>query len=84
LAAGYKGVIRIDYIIDKTDNTIYINEVNTIPGSLSYYLWDYSGTDFFELIDKLVQTALYAADQKRYLKYAYVSNVLNCAGGGKI
>ncbi|NLC16629.1 MAG: D-alanine--D-alanine ligase [Clostridiales bacterium] len=83
LALGCKGVIRIDYIIDKTDNTVYINEVNTIPGSLSYYLWDYSGTDFFELIDKLIQTALYAADQKRYLKYAYVSNVLNCAGGGK-
>lgn len=84
LALNCKGVIRIDYIIDKTEDTVYINEVNTIPGSLSYYLWDYSGIDFFELIDKLVEYAQYSAEQKRYLKYAYVSNVLNCAGGGKM
>ncbi|HEY8390685.1 MAG TPA: D-alanine--D-alanine ligase family protein [Clostridia bacterium] len=83
-ALNCKGVVRIDYIIDKTDQTIYINEINTIPGSLSYYLWDYSGIDFFDLIDRLVEHALYEADQKRYLKYAYVSNVLHGAGGTKV
>ena len=83
-ALSCKGVVRIDYIIDNTDQTIYINEINTIPGSLSYYLWDYSGIDFFDLIDKLVEHAAYEAEQKRYLKYAYVSNVLHGVGGTKV
>ena len=83
-ALNCKGVVRIDYIIDNTDQKVYINEINTIPGSLSYYLWDYCGIDFFDLIDKLVEHALYEAEQKRYLKYAYISNVLNGAGGTKV
>ena len=52
-----KGVVRIDYIIDKEDNSVYINEINTIPGSFSFYLWKHNGLEYPELIDKLVEIA---------------------------
>lgn len=80
-AMNCKGVIRIDFIIDNADNKIYVNEINTIPGSLSYYLWDYNGIDFFELIDKIVESAKYTSEQNKYLKYSYVSNVLKGSKG---
>ena len=40
---GLSGICRIDFLIDKKSNKFYINEPNTIPGSLSFYLWDPSG-----------------------------------------
>lgn len=81
-AMDCKGVVRIDYMIDNTDNSIYVNEINTIPGSLSYYLWDYEGVDFYDLMDRLIEYAIKEHRQKSYLKYAYQSNVLSGAGGG--
>lgn len=44
-----KGIIRIDFLLD--DNNVYVNELNTIPGSLSYYLWDIS---YKKLLDILI------------------------------
>lgn len=34
-----KGVVRIDYMLNRTDDSLYITEINTIPGSLAFYLW---------------------------------------------
>ena len=46
-----KGVIRIDFLLD--EKNVYVNELNTIPGSLSYYLWDMS---YKKLLDKLIES----------------------------
>lgn len=54
---GCSGVARIDFIKDEVDNRIYVNEINTIPGSLSNYLWDYDGLSFGALIDRLIELA---------------------------
>lgn len=36
----FSGVIRVDYLFDKTENKLYVNEINSIPGSLAYGLWE--------------------------------------------
>lgn len=51
-----KGVIRLDYIVQ--NETLYINEINTIPGSMANYLFKTKNIAFDELIDKLINTAL--------------------------
>jgi D-alanine-D-alanine ligase len=51
------GVVRIDFMIDKTTEALYFNEINTIPGSFSFYLWEPSGVPFDELMDRLITIA---------------------------
>lgn len=52
------GNVRIDFLIDKNTNEVYVNELNTIPGSLAYYLWEEAGVSFPELCDELIQLAI--------------------------
>lgn len=70
------GVARVDLLLDKTSGHSYINEVNTIPGSLSFYLWQASGLDFTALIDELVESALWRQRSKAKLTYSYDTNIL--------
>lgn len=51
------GVARIDFMIDETTGEVYFNEINTIPGSFSFYLWDPAGIPFDELIDRMIELA---------------------------
>ena len=51
------GVVRIDFMIDEETDQLYFNEINTIPGSFSFYLWEPSGVSFDELVHRLVQIA---------------------------
>jgi len=51
------GVVRVDYIYDCKKKTLYFNEVNTIPGSMSFYLYEPIGIDYITLIDKIVTNA---------------------------
>lgn len=53
-----KGVVRIDYLIDKDTDTIYLNEINTIPGSLAFYLFERVGIDYSTLLQIMIDTAL--------------------------
>lgn len=70
------GVARIDVMIDKRDDKIYINEINTIPGSLSFYLWQACGLEFPDLIDELVEAALARQRAKDRLTFSYDTNIL--------
>lgn len=72
-----KGVVRIDYIIDKDSNEIYVNEVNTIPGSLAYYLYEPMGIPFGQLIDECVKCAEAQMRDKHDNSYAFDSNILD-------
>ena len=51
------GVVRIDFMIDEATDTFYFNEINTIPGSFSFYLWEPSGVSFDELMERLIDIA---------------------------
>lgn len=77
-----KGVVRIDYLID--GETVYINEINTIPGSFAFYLFEPMGIRFKDLIDRLVDYAYRAYREKQESVYAFDSDVLKKAalGGG--
>lgn len=72
-----RGVIRIDYLYDVDNNQIYVNEINTIPGSYSFYLYDKLGISFTELLNKLIKNALYEHKQKLKLLTTFYSSVLN-------
>ncbi|MFQ5526391.1 MAG: D-alanine--D-alanine ligase family protein, partial [Thermoanaerobaculia bacterium] len=52
-----RGVTRVDFLVDKSTDSVYLNEVNTIPGSFSFYLWEESGLPFDALMDELIQIA---------------------------
>ena len=71
-----KGVVRIDYMFDRNSGGIYITEINTIPGSLAYYLWEYDGVDYRELIDRMTAFAQKAHSDRNHANYAYSSDIL--------
>jgi len=83
LALDCSGVARIDFLHDKKSGKFYINEINTIPGSLSFYLWQESGRDFTALMDCLVSIALDDFKEKERLTYSYETNVLKNFSGVK-
>lgn len=70
-----KGVVRVDYLLDGEE--LYVNEINTIPGSFAYYLYEPMGISFSQLIDKLVLYAGRAAEEKRSSVFAYSSAILD-------
>lgn len=78
-----KGVVRIDYIIDKDNNEIYLNEINTIPGSFAFYLWEYSGIKYRELIDRLIDIAERAWSEKNKNNYSFKSDIINNVAKGQ-
>ena len=79
-----KGVVRIDYMFDASDGNVYITEINTIPGSMAYYLWEPCGIPYSNLIDKMVTYAMKAQADKNNSNYAFTSDILKgVAIGGK-
>ncbi len=72
---GAGGVARIDFLID-ANNNIYVNELNNIPGSFSYYLWELGGRSFRELIDRMIDTAKRRHKQQNRTTYAFEANLL--------
>lgn len=72
-----KGVVRIDYILDKAADTLYVNEINTIPGSFAFYLWEPTGVSYPQLIDKLIDYALQAHAQLKQNQYAFDSEIIS-------
>lgn len=77
------GVSRIDVMIDEKDGEIYVNEINTIPGSLSFYLWEATGISFEALMDKLVALALKRKRDIERKTFTYDSNIFAMGGGVK-
>ena len=77
------GVSRIDFMIDRQTGDIYVNEINTIPGSLSYYLWEETGISFSELIDRLISLALKRKRDTDRKTYSYDTNIFAMGGGMK-
>lgn len=70
------GVSRIDFMIDVDTDKVYINEINSIPGSLSYYLYEPLGISFKDLIDKLIKIAVDEKRKEDNLLFSFESNLL--------
>ena len=72
LALGCSGMARVDFFLDKKTNEIYLNEINTLPGftSISMYpkLWEATGLQYSDLLDKLISLALERHQRKIEIK----------------
>lgn len=84
-ALGCSGVARIDFLNDRETGELYVNEINTIPGSLSFYLWEAAGLSFTGLMDRLVELAFKRQREREALTFSYDTNILDgvSLGGAK-
>lgn len=83
-ALGCNGISRIDFLIDVDSNSLYVNEINTIPGSLSFYLWEPMGIPYPKLIDRLVQLCLKREREEKNLFSSFDTNVLSLCSSGSL
>ena len=79
-AMDCKGVVRIDYMLDGDE--LYINEINIIPGSLAFYLWEPLGNSFKEMLDCMIEDAFTAYAEKNRSVFSYDSSILRSVQGG--
>ncbi len=82
-ALDCKGVARIDFLYDKAADELYIGEINTIPGSLAFYLWEGRGISFERMIDMMVEYAFRANADRNENVFSYQSSILSGASGTK-
>lgn len=82
---GCSGVARIDFMLDKATGKIYLNEINTIPGSLAFYLWEPVGVKYTAMLDKLIELALKRSRENKSITFSFDTNILENAsfGGSK-
>ncbi len=84
-ALNCNGVSRIDFMLDADTDTVWVNEINTIPGSLSFYLWEASGIKYPDLLDRMVKLALKRERENKNISYSFDTNILSGVklGGSK-
>ncbi len=82
---GCSGVSRIDFMLDEETDEIYFNEINTIPGSLSFYLWEPLGVHYSELLDRMINLALKREREEQSITFSFDTNLLSTTsfGGSK-
>lgn len=78
-ALGCSGISRIDFMIDKDSGQVYVNEINPIPGSLSFYLWEPLGKPYAQLLDDMVKLALKREREEKSMLTSFDSNILQNA-----
>ncbi|NLN15360.1 MAG: D-alanine--D-alanine ligase [Tissierellia bacterium] len=84
MAIDGRGTARIDFLVDKDEN-VFVNEINTIPGSIGFYLWEGKGYSFEKLIDELINIALKVHEEKKLNMYKFDADLFNrIQYGGKI
>ena len=77
------GVCRIDFLIDKRSKKVYINEPNTIPGSLAFYLWTPVGKKYETLLDNMINIAIKDYKNRGKKTYSFNTNILSNFNGIK-
>ncbi|HPB79887.1 MAG TPA: D-alanine--D-alanine ligase, partial [Sedimentibacter sp.] len=73
------GNARIDFLL--SGNNIFVNEINTIPGSISFYLWEGKGVSFKQLITRIIELAEIQHKQRKENIVSYDIDLLNKMGG---
>lgn len=81
-AIDASGLARVDFLVDVEKNLIWINEINTLPGSLSFYLWEKSGISFSNLIDKLIELGFERYKEKKGIIFSYETDLISKTSGG--
>lgn len=83
-ALGCSGIARVDFLVERSTNKFYANEVNPLPGTLYHHLWKASGLELPELLTKLIGFAKEKQEEKLQTNYSFESSVLKNLGGGKV
>ena len=73
---GLRGVCRVDFLFDPKRKKLYLNEINTIPGSLAFYFWTRAGMNTIAFVDHLIKIAKTANARKSELKDEYITKLL--------
>lgn len=76
-AIGASGVVRIDYLLNDKTGEVFANEINTVPGSLSFYLWEATGLKYSDMIDKLISLAFKRQRNRDNLTFTIKTNILS-------
>ena len=71
------GVVRIDFLIDKKEKKVYANEINSIPGSLSFYLWNKTDKEYPELLEDIINIGIRDYKNKQNKTHSFDTNILN-------
>ncbi len=82
-ALNLRGVARVDYLIDKKTKQVYINEPNTIPGSLSFYMFKAIGKSYTELLDDIITMTIKDYKDEHKKTTSFESNILSTYNGSK-
>lgn len=77
-----KGITRIDFLVDKKNELVYVNEPNTIPGSLAFYLWKAKGVEYKDLLDDAIKLAIKEYKDNSKKTTSFESNILSGYNGG--
>ena len=80
---NFSGVVRIDYLIDSKTKEYFVNEPNTIPGSLAFYLWDKTDKKYKELLSDLITIAIKEYKDKQKKTFSFETNILKNFNGIK-
>ena len=75
------GIIRIDFMRDSVSGDVYVNEINAIPGSLSFYLWEATGKKFVDVLDEIINIAVKESEAKHKLLSSFDQNIFAMGGG---
>ena len=82
-ALGCSGIARIDFLIEGVQKKVYVNEVNTLPGSLYHHNWKKSGVSGLALVTKLIDLAFERFSAEQTATFAFPSDILRTIGGNK-
>lgn len=77
VALNLSGLARIDFLINKSTNEVFVNEPNTIPGSLAFYLWEPKGKKYEVLLDEMITTTIKDYKNKAKKVSSFDTNVLS-------
>jgi len=81
---GCSGVARIDFLYDSLNDELFYNEINTLPGSLSFYLWGPVGVNYTELLSRMIDLAMKREREIKSIKTSFETNILSGARLGGI
>ena len=82
-ALGSAGVCRIDFLVDNKENKVYINEINSCPGSLAFYLWEPIGKDYTDLLDEMINIGIKDYRERTKKVHSFETNILKGYAGLK-
>ncbi len=83
-AVDAAGVARVDAFVDEASGQTWVMEINTVPGSFAFYLWEAAGTSFRQLLSQMIEIAFVAHRERAELMFTFDSGMLDKDGGSKV